>query len=193
MPNHVCHKMVIEGTDEQILELWGKLNPKPEESGRMAYNLFDALLPMPKEYEGTVSGYNGKEKYTYPELVAKYGANDWYEWCCDNWGTKWGSYETDIYRVGNVLILKFSTAWSCPHEFYSKYLANYTFRYRANEEGCENLFEGDNESSWVAEDPVEFLVEWVTENGGDISDYLIGNYDYVDHSLMADEWVEALV
>lgn len=40
-----------------------------------------------------------------------YGATSWYDWCCDNWGTKWNAYDTEI--PGENLIV-FTTAWSPP-------------------------------------------------------------------------------
>lgn len=45
---------------------------------------------------------------TYVENLEKYGATTWYDWCCDNWGTKWNACEpwTDVNAFG------FQTAWS---------------------------------------------------------------------------------
>ena len=41
-----------------------------------------------------------------------YGATTWYDWCINNWGTKWNSY--DPWK-GEEKGLIFSTAWSAPH------------------------------------------------------------------------------
>ena len=43
--------------------------------------------------------------------LKKYGATSWYHWACENWGTKWNSY--DNYSDGNIIA--FNTAWSAPH------------------------------------------------------------------------------
>ena len=40
--------------------------------------------------------------------IRNYGAPTWYEWCVENWGTKWNSCDT--YISGNALC--FWTAWS---------------------------------------------------------------------------------
>lgn len=40
-----------------------------------------------------------------------YGATTWYDWCCDNWGTKWNAYGFEFLDDETI---KFETAWSCP-------------------------------------------------------------------------------
>ena len=40
--------------------------------------------------------------------LAYNGCGDWYEWCIENWGTKWEACETEV--VDNVI--NFETAWS---------------------------------------------------------------------------------
>lgn len=49
--------------------------------------------------------------------IAKYGHTDWYDWCCTNWGTKWGDCHTDIHTFHDsdeptaTLTGSFDTAW----------------------------------------------------------------------------------
>lgn len=47
----------------------------------------------------------------YINNILQYGADSWYDWCCENWGTKWNA--TNTYIVDDTEI-EFSTAWSCP-------------------------------------------------------------------------------
>jgi hypothetical protein len=50
-------------------------------------------------------------------LIAKYGATNWFDWCVDNWGTKWGTYGTKFYELGgdgSPILIEFQTAWSPP-------------------------------------------------------------------------------
>ena len=62
-------------------------------------------LPVPKKEDGTVF-------------------DDWYNWCCNNWGTKWDFGRDEYYdptkiESGNVVV-SFNTAWSPPIQFYEK-------------------------------------------------------------------------
>ena len=49
----------------------------------------------------------------------QYGAAAWYDWCIENWGTKWNAYgleengEQDL--VDESPTVSFQTAWSAPH------------------------------------------------------------------------------
>ena len=42
----------------------------------------------------------------------------WYNWNCDNWGTKWNSFnaEREICEYGDHVQFKFQTAWCAPVE-----------------------------------------------------------------------------
>lgn len=48
--------------------------------------------------------------------IQKYNAPTWYEWNCENWGTKWNSYANQISDHE----IKFCTAWSCPEPIVQK-------------------------------------------------------------------------
>lgn len=47
----------------------------------------------------------------------KYGATTWYDWCCNNWGTKWNAYELEIIDDDTIM---FQTAWSSPEPVIEK-------------------------------------------------------------------------
>lgn len=50
-------------------------------------------------------------------LVAKYGAADWYGWQRNNWGTKWGTYDTKTHQLGgdgSPILIEFESAWGPP-------------------------------------------------------------------------------
>ena len=39
--------------------------------------------------------------------LLNYGSKDWYNWCIDNWGTKWNACDSEIYDD----TIEFDTAW----------------------------------------------------------------------------------
>ena len=53
---------------------------------------FNTVIPMPKELKGTVSPNRDdtqEKKDASKNLIDKYGSDNWYDWSCENWGTKW--------------------------------------------------------------------------------------------------------
>jgi hypothetical protein len=38
---------------------------------------------------------NGLDSFTIKRLERQYGTAKWYDWCVQNWGTKWNAYEVD--------------------------------------------------------------------------------------------------
>lgn len=101
---------------------------------------FNKLIPMPEELRGSrspveivaeaeleakkkeVDEYNAKPenknwKREYPitraiqvSLLERFGADNWYDWSVENWGTKWNAYEVS-WGWGDVY---FQCAWSYP-------------------------------------------------------------------------------
>lgn len=188
MPNHVYTAMVLNGTPEDLDALWTRLNPQPskEDPDILTCDLFHSLKPMPEEYNGTTADF-GRTKY--PELLEKYGANDWYDWCVKNWGTKWGDYNTEIYRRDDHIFLTFTTAWSCPVQFYREHLDN--FKFRANEEGIESLTYGDCCKVHYPAEPRAFLRRWAKKNGVPYS-YLEPCKKRIDYHALAYDWTMAV-
>jgi hypothetical protein len=72
---------------------------------------FNKIVPMPEELKNTTSP---APKDINPELqktlVEKYGADNWYDWCVKNWGTKWNCCDPYLADTG----MSFTTAWSPP-------------------------------------------------------------------------------
>ena len=135
MPNHVTNKLVITGSDEQIHDFVSKVNVKTED-GDDGFD-FNGLVPTPAELKDTTAPSTVVPDDQYASLVAEgtplhgkisqsranhlmktYGATDWYDWCCANWGTKWGAYDVNDWNVcENEAVVTFNTAWSPPTEF----------------------------------------------------------------------------
>jgi hypothetical protein len=132
MPNHVTNIVTFLGGTQRIKELREKCK------GDKELFSFKSFCPAPVELVGTTSPAkivseaemqewkdklaNGElsdwEKDYRPitqkesqEFMSKYGADNWYTWNIQNWGTKWDCYsqfELDFNQIS------FSTAWSTP-------------------------------------------------------------------------------
>jgi hypothetical protein len=121
MPNHCYNKLTIGGSRELVDRLKEAVNDGDEV--RVSAH---KIIPMPFElrcYSSPVYKNGKLDTAKAAELVAKYGAENWYDWAIKNWGTKWGMYEfTDwedqSWIVGNEKIgsssIVFNSAWSPP-------------------------------------------------------------------------------
>ena len=85
-------------TEKEIQEQWDEFNKLPEDK-RFGSNKPFGL---------------GMTKKQSDALFKKYGANNWYDWAVENWGTKWNAYEVGEWDGG---FITFQTAWSPPIAF----------------------------------------------------------------------------
>jgi hypothetical protein len=115
--------------------------------------LFTEFDPCPQELVETIAGsYGDPEKDAALQIkqqknVNKYGSKDWYDWCVNNWGTKWdvnntlGETDSNVVKKsddGKSVTLGFSTAWSPPTSFYATIADMFGFQIKAYyyESGC---------------------------------------------------------
>lgn len=139
MPNHYTTTIVFDKPMSKELKQF--LNGLRDLKG----GLCEALRPMPAIYQTTVSGYqtftlpDGKKvearswyenpvtkeaRLFTPEETAelkKLGASNWYDWANANWGTKWGTYDSDIR---DARTWRFDSAWGPPYEVFFQMLCN---------------------------------------------------------------------
>ncbi len=119
MPNWCNNNLTIKGPEKLLLKL-----SKAAEDGK----LFEYMAPMPKALRDTEAGPDAKtkaEKQKRAKLVEKYGAENWYDWCINNWGTKWDIAETYQNEIeGDTLHLAFDTAWGPAIEAYDTWYSN---------------------------------------------------------------------
>ncbi len=82
---------------------------------------FNKIHKMPKALENTISPTRDEDKVKAKRRLKKYGAENWYDWKCKNWGTKWNSVDTEIIEdERDGLTYSFNTAWDCPREVVEK-------------------------------------------------------------------------
>ena len=73
---------------------------------------------MPRELGDAIA--NGQPDAV---MIEKYGYSSWYDYCVNEWGTKWDVGEdgaTDIHPDGTMLNTYFDSAWSPPIGAYEK-------------------------------------------------------------------------
>lgn len=106
------------------------------------------FYPCPQELRDTVAGSLGAGTPEQAELeqkhaanLQKYGATDWYDWCCENWGVKWdfGREQYDDAPQAKItnkngkkcVEISFNTAWAPPIKFYEHMHDTFGFRIKA--------------------------------------------------------------
>ena len=105
-------------------------DPAMIERVRTAFNgegLLQEFIPVPQELRDTVSGSMGEDKREAHEAqqaanVKKYGYANWYDFCVNEWGTKWeiGADGNPAQDIPGGLMLGFDSAWSPPIAAYEK-------------------------------------------------------------------------
>jgi hypothetical protein len=76
------------------------------------------FCPIPRELGDAIA-----DGSVNPALVEKYGYSNWYDYCVNEWGTKWDVGEqgaSDIHPDGKMLHTFFDSAWSPPVVAYEK-------------------------------------------------------------------------
>ena len=112
MPNWTSNNVLFVGKEKQLKTLQTMLKSNDNDFD------FNNIIPMPEELKDTVSGSESAkpewQKEQSKQLKAKFGADNWYDWACDNWGTKWNSVDTEVEQRDGTLIYRFNTAWDAP-------------------------------------------------------------------------------
>lgn len=112
MPNWVKNHVLI--MDRQAIKDCVKTEHRQGNGWEEDVEFFDfnEIIPMPKELENANKTYPiDDEEKTNKELIKKYGADNWYDWSVDNWGTKWN---TNSVRKISPQAVEFDTAWATP-------------------------------------------------------------------------------
>ena len=107
MPNWCYNEISMYGEPEDIKAIKELITSKESPFD------FNKIIPMPKEMENTESLFKGTEEESQA-LIDKYGANNWYDWRLNNWGTKWNITEADVEAGDEDIYATFDTAWSPP-------------------------------------------------------------------------------
>jgi len=123
MPNWCDNQITITGPNSVIDKIEKIVKEEKDGDG-----LLNFMSPMPKELDGTKAPSSASDK---PQPMIE-GFDNWYDWRCENWSTKWEVnefYGVDRQHLNDSLdestiSFGFSSAWSPPITAYQTFLMN---------------------------------------------------------------------
>lgn len=150
MPNYCSNILTLnEDSNDSIVDVLKKHIDEED------YFNFELIRPVPKELTQHQAPVPKDMDENYrKELVSKYGADNWWDWCVMNWGTKWNA---EINNADEKAIC-FTTAWSPPIGIV-KTLAMITgrdFRLTYIEEGVDFCGEYFAYKNWLENQDFEY-------------------------------------
>lgn len=104
MPNYCNNSLKIKGNKTNLNKFAKKINKKA---------FLASFIPLPKELDGTNSPTGEKPNLN---LLAKYKADNWYDWKVKNYGTKWDCEIDWLEKTEYDIQCSFDSAWSPPIE-----------------------------------------------------------------------------
>ena len=137
MPNWCYNSITIQGKKDELDRFMEAITvPTPTEEDGMEQYDFTLLHPTPDDLKIKSVHYPSSAEWyanASPEMIqereelelkyiantAKYGVRCWYDWNCDNWGSKWAPKEIELelqdIPIGSGWSIHgtFETAW-CP-------------------------------------------------------------------------------
>lgn len=123
MPNWCNNEMTISHPDKSMIQR----ALKAWETG----SFLDEFIPVPQDLKETIKGFlSGDEQKELEKKQARnieqYGHATWWDFCVDEWGTKWDiGYDKNYGNEPNILSdnsfhVCFDSAWSPPVNAYYK-------------------------------------------------------------------------
>ncbi len=113
MPNWCENEVTFSGNEEKVQKI------KDFVKGKESDFCFEEIVPVPKEIKDTTAPSNLSPEDS-KKLKDLYGFDNWYDWCCENWDTKWNACEVDMEDEGDRVTYYFMTAWCPPSGIYAK-------------------------------------------------------------------------
>ena len=133
MPNWCDNQISITGPNSVIDKIEKIVK---EESNNAENGLLQFFHPMPAELKDTTApapDKTAKDKKIAKARKLEFGADSWYDWRVNNWGTKWElcefygvdrQYHSEQSEGESTISFGFSSAWAPPIGAYEKFLEN---------------------------------------------------------------------
>ena len=128
MPNWSHNSCTVTGPETDIKAMFDLMVVKRDSGDEFDFN---HIMPMPQSlrdltlmwsnnglmpHRGELDDLVPVEKQELDDWRAKYGTTNWYDWACNNWGTKWNASNfRSNYDGGPSATFEFNTAWAFPN------------------------------------------------------------------------------
>lgn len=120
MPNWVFNNITVYGDDKKLDKVQNRLKAEYKGVENGDVNFLNFIAPPEENWEEYntvgVPGLSTEDKANHPVF-------NWYDWHCDNWGTKWNACDPSVNQHNNELLISFETAWSAPGGFMEAFFA----------------------------------------------------------------------
>jgi hypothetical protein len=167
MPNHCHNRVTFYSENESDIRKLYDIFSKGLDDDEVKASVFGHFVPEPK-WEETPLSEEDQYKSLYGRKVGEVGElpvrvinentpilsglrfkstdvsdERWYDWRCQNWGTKWDCYKlkiSDDFEIPYGFQVTFDTAWSPPKEICSairKQYPNVSISWFYDDPGCE--------------------------------------------------------
>jgi hypothetical protein len=137
MPNWCYNTLTVRGYEADIAK-FRKQAKSYKIDGEDSVITLSSFVPPPEELKNTIAR-GGTDSKPNKKLMEKYGADNWYDWQVNNWGTKWDIAEVAALEDDeDFLEYGFDSAWSPPVEWLEKVAKQYPeleFGLKYEEEG----------------------------------------------------------
>lgn len=79
---------------------------------------FEAVKPVPVPLKDAIANINVEPTDEQKKLIEEFGHRSWFDYCVDEWGTKWEAKIDSFEQDGDSVTVYFDTAWSPPEGIY---------------------------------------------------------------------------
>ena len=182
MPNWCDNQVSITGPNSVINKIEKIVKEEDNKDG-----LLNFMFPRPAELDDTTSPAPREtkaDKLKSKSLIEKYGHDNWYDWSCDNWGTKWevcefyGVDRQEISDDESTISFAFQSAWAPPTGAYQEFVDKHPVSLEAkyHEPGCDFMGiwdNGDDRCYTISEAAPEGSKDefWQSGDGADLDDH----------------------
>ena len=112
MPNWCSNTLTIGHSDPAMI--------KRVEDAVTKGELLNEFVPVPEDLKITAGTMTEDEKVQAAKNREKYGYENWYDYCVNEWGTKWDVDAEVLMATDTAIDLQFESAWSPPIGWYEK-------------------------------------------------------------------------